>query len=95
MSRRLVELYFQFSTSIKHIATSGRNLGEMAFPSPTQAPNDFRDYLKSLNLNLALNTFSHYQNRPIETLNGRLIEDTAQQWCERMDSLLVTTWQLH
>jgi len=62
----------------------------MAYPNPIEAPMDFLAHLKSLDLQFAVNAFAHYQNQPIET-NGRLNEGTALEWCERMDTSLVST----
>lgn len=65
----------------------------MSYPDPLEAPNAFGDYLKTLELHFAVTVFGHYQNRPIDT-NGRFVEGMTQEWCERMDTLLVSTRHL-
>jgi hypothetical protein len=61
----------------------------MSFPSPTELPDAFLEHLRSLGLDLAVSTFVHYQKRPILSPGGRYEETPTQEWCERMDSLLV------
>lgn len=62
----------------------------MSFPNPTEAPEDFFEYLKTLDLDIALTTFVHSRNQPVPGPTGRFKEDVAQFWCERMDLLLVS-----
>ena len=66
----------------------------MSYPDPIEAPNSFGDYLKSLGLQFALTVFGHYQNRPIVT-NSQFEEVVTVEWCERMDTLLVSPHHLH
>ena len=61
----------------------------MSLPDPTQAPDTFGTYLKSLDLPFAQTVFGHYQNRLTES-NGQFQEVATQEWCERMDALLVS-----
>ncbi|KAI0244938.1 hypothetical protein BJV78DRAFT_1290193 [Lactifluus subvellereus] len=58
----------------------------MSFPSPTEAPAAFADYLKASNLDAFLELFSHCQNKPAELSDGRLDETRAMEWCRKMDS---------
>jgi len=62
----------------------------MAFPDPTQAPEEFGDYLKSVELHFAQSVFGHYQNRPHES-NGRFPPVETLEWCSRMDTYLVSS----
>jgi hypothetical protein len=62
----------------------------MSFPNPYEAPEDFFEFLHTLNIEIALTTFVHSRNQPVPEPNGRLKEDVAQIWCERMDLLLVS-----
>jgi hypothetical protein len=64
----------------------------MSLPDPTEAPDAFGDYLKSVDLHFAQTVFDHYQNRPSES-NGRFQEVATLEWCERMDALLVSPRQ--
>jgi hypothetical protein len=62
----------------------------MAFPNPIEAPNSFLDHLKAANLDFGTTVFAHYQSRPGPSSNGRLDDIPATEWCERMDTLLVS-----
>jgi hypothetical protein len=66
----------------------------MAHPNPREAPEEFSNFLKTLNLDIALTAFVHNQNRPTAGPDGRLSEGTAQDWCERMDAILVSFFSL-
>jgi hypothetical protein len=68
----------------------GRNLGKMPFPNPLEAPDDFAEHLKSLNLDFLLTAFSFCRTRPVKDPNVRYDGNSAVAWCERMDSLLVS-----
>jgi hypothetical protein len=72
------------------VILQGHNLGKMPFPNPLEAPDDFAEHLKSLNLDLLLTIFSFCRTRPVKDPNVRYDEDSAMEWCERMDSLLVS-----
>ena len=61
----------------------------MAFPNLTDDPTAFRDHLKASNLDFAIIAFNHYLARPADSSN-HLNEVTAYDWCERMDTLLVS-----
>jgi hypothetical protein len=61
----------------------------MSIPNPQEAPQEFEAYLKSLKLEIAIPAFLHNQNCPVPGPNGRLDEGSAQNWCERMDTILV------
>jgi hypothetical protein len=67
--------------------------GTMSIPSPTELPDAFLEHLKSLGLDPAVTTFIHYQKRPVLSPGGRYDEAPTQEWCERMDSLLVSAIQ--
>jgi hypothetical protein len=63
----------------------------MATPSPLRSPNDFLEHVKLLGLEAIVTPFIHYQHRPLPSLpGGRYDEGIAQEWCERMDTLLVS-----
>jgi hypothetical protein len=62
----------------------------MSIPNPINDPNAFLEYIKTLGLDLAVTTFAHYQNRPNPSPGRRYDEKSTQEWCERMDSLLVS-----
>ena len=66
----------------------------MSIPSPTELPDAFLEHLKSLGLDIAVTSFVHYQNRLVLSPSGRYDEAPTQEWCERMDSLLVSSIQL-
>ena len=61
----------------------------MAFPYPTDDPAAFRDHLKASNLDFTIIAFNHYLAQPVDSSN-HLDEVTANDWCERMDTLLVS-----
>ena len=61
----------------------------MAFPNLTNDPAAFRDHLKASNLDFAIIAFNHYLAQPADSSN-HLDEVTAYDWCERMDTLLVS-----
>src|SRR5258706_3574650 len=62
----------------------------MYTPSPLLSPNEFLAHAKSLGLDAVVTPFTHYQNRPLPSLlGGRYDEGAAQEWCERMYTLLV------
>jgi len=82
-----------FPSTLATLKFLERNPATMSYPNPQEAPNEFLDHLKSLNLIIAVNAFLHNQNRPIRETNGRLNEGTAQEWCERIDTHLVSTIQ--
>jgi len=63
----------------------------MSMPNPQQAPQEFKAYLKTLKLEIAIPAFLHNQNRPVPGPNGRLHEGRTQDWCERMDTVLVSS----
>jgi hypothetical protein len=65
----------------------------MSIPNPATHPDAFLEHLKSLDLDLAVNTFTHYQNRPVQSPDGRYDEQSTQEWCDRMDGLLVSSIQ--
>ncbi|KIM76992.1 hypothetical protein PILCRDRAFT_12357 [Piloderma croceum F 1598] len=60
----------------------------MSFPNPYEAPEDFFQFLKTLNLDIAVTMFLHSRSWPLPGPNGRFKEDVAQMWCKRMDLLL-------
>jgi hypothetical protein len=62
----------------------------MSFPNPTEALEDFFEFRKTLNLNIALMMFVHSRNQPVPGPTGRFKEDVGQFWCEQMDLLLVS-----
>jgi len=63
----------------------------MSIPSPLLSPDNFLAHAKSLGLDAIVTPFIHYQNRPLPSLlGGRYDEGAAQEWCERMDTLLVS-----
>ena len=66
----------------------------MPYPNPKKTPATFLDHLRSLNLDSAVTPFLHNQTRPSQTPNGQLDEVKAQEWCERMDSLLVSKFSV-
>jgi hypothetical protein len=62
----------------------------MSIPSPVLSPEDFLAHVKSLGLDAIVTPFVHYQNRPVPSFpGGRYAEGAAQEWCDRMDTLLV------
>ena len=61
----------------------------MAFPNLTDDPAAFCDHLKASNLDFTIIAFNHYLARPADSSN-HLDEVTAYDWCERMDTLLVS-----
>ena len=61
----------------------------MAFPNLTDDPTAFRDHLKASNLDFAIIAFNHYLAQPADSSN-HLDEVTAYDWCEWMDTLLVS-----
>jgi hypothetical protein len=65
-------------------------IGTMSIPSPTELPDAFLEHLKSLGLDLAITTFIHYQKQPVLAPGGWYDEAPTQEWCEHMDSLLVS-----
>jgi len=63
----------------------------MSIPSPVLSPEEFLAHVKSLGLEAIITPFVHYQKRPLPLLpGGRYDEGTSQEWCERMDTLLVS-----
>ncbi|KIM81345.1 hypothetical protein PILCRDRAFT_8711 [Piloderma croceum F 1598] len=60
----------------------------MSIPNPVNHLNTFLEHIKSLGLNLAVTTFTHYQNQPFHSPGHRYDERSTQEWCECMDSLL-------
>ena len=85
----LVQLFFPFHHRNAHSTIRYPLILHMSLPDPTQAPDAFGAYLKSVDLPFAQTVFGHYQNRPTES-NGRFQEVATQEWCERMDALLVS-----
>lgn len=77
----------------RHPHKRGPDFVTMAYPNPREAPKEFLEHLKSSNLGIAVTAFLHYQIRPTVAPNGRFDEGTAQEWCERMDTLLVSSIQ--
>src|SRR5882757_8240084 len=72
-----------------------RSSGNMTMPSPLLSPNEFLEHVTSLGLDSIIAPFVHYQNRPALSLaGGRYDESATQEWCERMDTLLVSTISL-
>jgi hypothetical protein len=53
----------------------------VSLPDPTEAPDAFGDYLKSVGLHFAQTVFDHYQSRPSES-NGQFQEVATLEWCE-------------
>jgi hypothetical protein len=82
-----------FPSTLATLKFLERNPGTMSYPNPQEAPNKFLDHLKLLNLIIAINAFLHNQNCPIRETNSWLNEGIAQEWCERMDTHLVSTIQ--
>jgi hypothetical protein len=72
-----------------------RVIGKMAFPSPIQEPDAFLVHLDKLALHSVSTAFVHYQKRPIQIPGARYNEDSSQQWCDRMDALLVSWVQFY
>ena len=66
---------------------------QMSFPNLIQAPEDFLVHVNELGLNSVSTAFVHYQKWPIQSAGGWYNEDSAEQWCERMDMLLVSSFQ--
>jgi len=62
----------------------------MSIHNPIDDLNAFLEYIKTLGLDLAVTTFTHYQNRPNQSPGCWYDERSTQEWCERMDSLLVS-----
>ncbi|KIM79997.1 hypothetical protein PILCRDRAFT_9886, partial [Piloderma croceum F 1598] len=60
----------------------------MSFPNPYEAPEDFFQFLKTLNVDIALTMFLHSRSQPLPGPNSQFKEDVAQMWCEWMDLLL-------
>lgn len=65
----------------------------MAFPNPAKDPTAFHDHLKAANLDFAICAFDHYLAWPADSSN-HLEEITANEWCEQMDALLVSSMVL-
>src|SRR5258707_9850741 len=62
----------------------------MSTPSPLLSPDEFLAHVKSLGLDAIVTPILHYKNRPLPSLpGGRYDENATQEWCERMDTLLV------
>ena len=66
---------------------------QMSFPDLIQAPEDFLVHVNAFGLDSISTAFVHYQKRPIQSAGGRYDEDSAEQWCECMDTLLVSSFQ--
>jgi hypothetical protein len=66
----------------------------MAFPNPGEAPQAFLDHLKPLNLHSVVTAFEHYETRPIQAPGTRYDDNATQQWCDRMDTLLVSAFDI-
>jgi hypothetical protein len=62
----------------------------MAYPDPIELPDKFLSHLQSLELEVATLIFQHFQTRPLQAADGRLDTPSTQEWCERMDNLLVS-----
>ncbi|KIM73060.1 hypothetical protein PILCRDRAFT_15544 [Piloderma croceum F 1598] len=60
----------------------------MSYPKPSEAPEEFFHYLKSLNVDIAVTAFVHNRNQPVPGPNGQFRHDAAQNWCEQMDLLV-------
>jgi len=63
----------------------------MSIPDPSLSPDEFLAHVTSLDLNTIVTPLLHNRNRPLPSLpGGRYDEGAAQEWCERMDTLLVS-----
>ena len=62
----------------------------MSFPNPVDLPTEYLNHLTSLGLNCTVSTFNHFQTRIVQAPGVRLNESHSVEWCERMDSLLVS-----
>jgi hypothetical protein len=63
----------------------------MSFPSPLLSPNEFLDHVRSLGLEAIITPFLHYQDQPLpSSAGGRYDIRATQEWCDRMDTLLVS-----
>ena len=62
----------------------------MSIPSPVATPGEFVDYIKSLELSSAIAAFTHCQNRPQASPNGRFNDVSVALWCDWMDALVVS-----
>jgi hypothetical protein len=62
----------------------------MSYPDPIDTPEQFLDHVKSLSLNAVIAAFTHQQNRPAPSPDGRLNEAKIQNWCDQMDFLIVS-----
>jgi len=60
------------------------SFGNINFPHSPRLP------ARCLSIDLAVTTFAHYQNRPKQSPGHRYDERSTQEWCECMDSLLVS-----
>lgn len=81
-----IENSLQCSTSIKQY------LGNMSRLSAVDNPTEFLDHIKSLGLDCAVTVFNHYQNRPVRASGNCYNEALPLGWCERTDTLLVSTY---
>ncbi len=84
-----------FGSSLHAIHRQGRDSpisGNMSFPSPLLSPNEFLDHVRSLGLESIITLFQHYQQRPFPSSpGGRYDTSSTQEWCDRMDTLLVSS----
>ena len=67
-----------------------RMSGDISISNLLLSPNEFLDHVRSLGLESIVMPFLHYQARPLpSSAGGRYDDNVAQQWCDRMDTLLV------
>ena len=62
----------------------------MSIPSPVATPGEFANYIKSLELSSTISAFTHCQNRPQVSPNGRFDDVSAALWWDQMDVLVVS-----
>ena len=63
---------------------------DMSYPDLIDAPEQFLDYVESLYLNAVIAMFTHHENRPAPSPDGRLNEAEIQNWCDQMDFLIIS-----
>jgi hypothetical protein len=61
----------------------------MSFPNPIEAPAQFSDHLKAAHLDFCQEIFTHYQNKPVVSSDGRLDESEVTEWGKVMDGYFV------
>ena len=67
-----------------------KNSIAMSFPSPITSLIGYLTHLMSLGLDSTITTFKHYQGQPVPTPEGHYDKSLTQDWCDRMDALLVS-----